>query len=215
MKKRLIIAFFLLIGITQSNAQVTLKPGVKGGVDFSRLTNFDSDFITGFYLGGQLAIKFNKIYTLQPELMYAQQGASRTYNFDMLNSGFDPNLVFYNDSKINYTIDYLSLSAINKFYFGGGFHLVVGPSLDFKVNDDFPKDFYSKDPIGFDFAIIGGFGYSFSNGLSFDARFKQGMVDIYGDNYKTNMDSNNNGNYDEVVLNQSFQLGLSYTFDLK
>lgn len=214
MKKIVVIVFLLWIGNTQSNAQVRFQPGVKAGVDFSRLTNFNSDFKTGFYLGGQLAIKFNKIYTLQPELMFSQQGANRTYNFDVLNVNY-PDPVFYNDSKINYTINYLSLSAINKFYFGGRFHFAVGPSLDFKVNDNFPNDLYSKDPIGFDFAIIGGFGYSFSNGLSFDVRFKQGMVDIYGDNYNTNVDSNNNGNYDEVVLNQSFQLGLSYSFDLK
>lgn len=214
MKKILIIACFVLIGITQLKAQVTIKPGVKSGVNFSRLTNFDSDFKTGFYLGGLLTIKFNKLYTLQPELLYSQQGATRTYHFEVLNQ-YNPDLLFYSNSKTNYKIDYLSLSAINKFYFGDGFHFAVGPSLDFKVNDNFQQDYWSKNPIGFDFAIIGGVGYSFSNGLSFDARFKQGMIDIYGNNYNTNIDNNNNGNYDEVVLNQSFQLGLSYIFDLK
>jgi hypothetical protein len=215
MKRIIIITFFVFVGISQLHAQLSIKPGVKAGVDFSRLTNFNSDFKTGFYLGGQLAIKFNKVYTLQPELMYSQQGASRSNDLLYLYDSYNPGPAFYGDTSTKYTIDYLSLSAINKFYFGGGFHLVVGPSLDFKVNDNFPNDFYSKDPIGFDFAIIGGVGYSFSNGLSFDARFKQGMVDIYGNNYNMNMDTNNNGNYDEVVLNQSFQLGLSYIFDLK
>ncbi|WP_348822372.1 porin family protein [Flavobacterium aestuarii] len=216
MKRRLItIICFVLMGIVQSNAQVTFEPGIKGGVVFSRLTNFDSDFKTGFYLGGQLAIKFNKVYTLQPELVFSQQGANVEYYNGVGIDPYNPNIrLEYQTEKLS--IDYLSLSAINKFSFGTGFHFIVGPSLDFKVNDSFEKLYTSSDsPIGFDFAIVGGFGFSFSNGLSLDARFKQGLVDIYGNNYNTNIDSNNNGNYDEVVLNQSFQLGLSYSFDIK
>ncbi len=215
--KRIIFALFVLIGIAQSSqAQVTLKPGIRAGVNFSKLTNYDTDFKTGFYVGGELAIKFNKLYTLQPELVYSRQGGNRTYNFNDLNI-YDPNdPIFISDNEIDYTIDYISLSAINKFHFGTGFHLLVGPSLDFKVNDNFENNFYSDgEPIGFDFSLVGGFGYSLSNGLSFEARFKQGMVDIYGNNYNMNVDQNNNGNYDEVVLNQSFQLGISYTFDVK
>lgn len=211
--KKLIIALFMVMGIAQSlKAQVTLKPGIRAGVNFSKLTNYDTDFKTGFYVGGELAIKFNTLYTLQPELVYSRQGGNSggqyIYNID--------DMLFYSDNKIIYTIDYVSLSAINKFHFGTGFHLLVGPSLDFKVNDNFENNFYSDgEPIGFDFSLVGGFGYSLPNGLSFEARFKQGMVDIYGNNYNMNVDQNNNGNYDEVVLNQSFQLGISYTFDVK
>ncbi|WP_281637855.1 porin family protein [Flavobacterium marginilacus] len=216
MKKRVItIICFVLIGIVQSNAQVTFQPGVKGGVVFSRLTNFDSDFKTGFYLGGQLAIKFNKLYTLQPELVYSQQGANSNYSDLLIDNYYNQSIITVNNS-VKHSLDYLSLGAISKFSFGTGFHVIVGPSLDFKVNDNFDKSyFYSDSPIGFDFAIVGGFGFSFPNGLSLDARFKQGVVDIYGNNYNTNIDNNNNGNYDEVVLNQSFQLGLSYSFDIK
>lgn len=204
---------FVLIGIVHSNAQVTFKPGVKSGVVFSRLTNIDSDFKTGFYLGGQFAIKFNEVYTLQPEIVYSQQGAKEK-KYTLMNNDYDPDILNENFS-VNYSIDYLSLAVINKFSFGTGFHLIAGPSLDFKVNDNFDSNLFHDSPIGFDFGIIGGVGYSFSNGLSFDARFKQGLVDIYGNNYNTNIDNNNNGNYDEVVLNQSFQIGLSYSFDMK
>lgn len=211
--KKLIIALLMVIGIASSSqAQLTLKPGIRAGVNFSKLTNYDTDFKTGFYVGGELALKFNKLYTLQPELVYSRQGGNSRgqyiYNID--------DMLFYSDNKIKYTIDYVSLSAINKFHFGTGFHLLVGPSLDFKVNDNFENNFYSDgEPIGFDFSLVGGFGYSLPNGLSFEARFKQGMVDIYGNNYNMNVDQNNNGNFDEVVLNQSFQLGISYTFDVK
>ena len=211
--KKIIIVLFILIGIAPSSqAQVTLKPGFRAGINFSKFTNYDTDFKTGFYVGGELAIKFNKLYTLQPELVYSRQGGQGQGQYIYIID----DMLFYSDKEFSYTIDYLSLSAISKFNFGTGFHLLVGPSLDFKVNDNFENSSFSNgQPIGFDFSLVGGFGYSLPNGLSFEARFKQGLVDIYGNNYNMNIDQNNNGNYDEVILNQSFQLGISYTFDLK
>jgi hypothetical protein len=214
MKKKLSIALILLMSVMQSSqAQQKLKPGIRAGINFSKFTNYNTDFKSGFYVGGELAIKFNKLFTLQPELLYSRQGANRNSNFYNWNIS-NPNDPIYPGNDL--TIDYVSLSAISKFYLNGGFHLVVGPSLDFKVNDNFSDGFLSSGkPIGFDLALVAGVGYTLPNGLTFEARFKQGMVDIYGNNYNTNVDQNNNGNFDEVVLNQSFQLGISYTFDLK
>lgn len=207
MKAKLIIVLFFL-GFSISNAQVTLKPGVKAGINVSRFTNTDGSKKTDFYLGGQLAINLAKFYTLQPELVYTKQGSNVTqYSYD--GSGV---LVGSSDKKFN--LDYLSLGVINKFTFGPGFQVVVGPSLDFKVGDNFESTF-SDDLIGFDLAFIGGIGYEFKNGIAIEARFKQGMVDIFGENYNEYNDTNGNGNYDEVILNQLFQLGVSYSFDLK
>jgi len=213
--KALLILLFLFFGITQ--AQVTLKPGIRAGVNFSKFTNFNADFTTGFYVGGELAIKFAKLYTLQPELVYSRQGGHTTYTstYILYNSTLSNIPISTTVSEVNYHIDYLSLGAINKFYFNDGFHLLVGPSVDIKVDDNLRDNYSSSDLIGFDLSLVGGVGYSLSNGLSFEARFKQGIVDIFGNNYNMNVDENNNGNYDEVVLNQSFQLGLSYKFNFK
>lgn len=206
--KFLIILFFL--GLTIANSQVTLKPGVKAGLNISRFTNTDGSNKSDFYLGGLLAIKLAKFYTLQPELVYTRQGANlKTYS-DLTN--FDP--IVYSSKTEKYSLNYLSLGIINKFTFGHGFQVVVGPSLDFKVGDNF-EGYASDDLIGFDLAFIGGLGYEFKNGLTIEARFKQGMVDIFGDNYNYDNDTNGNGNYDEVILNQLFQLGVSYSFDIK
>lgn len=207
MKKVFFIAFFATLGVLQSKAQVRVKPGVKAGLNISKFTNSDMNSKKDFYLGGLLNIKFNKIYTLQPEIIYSKQGASRT----MSSLNYDPTV---SNQKVEYSIDYLSVGAMSQFTLGDGFHFVVGPSLDFKVSDNFSKNYASK-PIGFDLAFVGGIGYSFPNGLSLDARFKQGLVDIFGNNFNTNYDTNGNGNYDEIVLNQLFQLGVSYSFDLK
>jgi hypothetical protein len=210
MKKVFFIAIFTILGFLQSEAQVRVKPGVKAGLNVSKFTNSEMSSKKDFYLGGLLNIKFNKIYTLQPELIYSKQGAFRTMSSLM---NYDPTVSNQN-RKVAYSIDYLSLSAMSQFTVGDGFHFVVGPSLDFKVSDNFSEN-YASDPIGFDLAFVGGIGYSFPNGLSLDARFKQGLVDIFGNNFNANYDTNGNGNYDEIVLNQLLQLGVSYSFDLK
>lgn len=214
-KKLLLIA--LCLTVFQVEAQSKLKPGIRAGANFSRLTNSEEGK-TDFYLGGLLEIKFAKIYTLQPELIYTRQGGTVSYNFNQ--SFYDPiydpinDPAIKNKTSVKHDLDYLSLGIINKFTFGKGFQVVVGPTIDFQVAGEKPY-FISDDLIGFDIALSGGIGYAFSNGLTLEARFKQGMVDIYGDNYNQTNDSNNNGNYDEVKLNQLFQIGASYSFDLK
>ena len=202
MKKSIIIAFVLFIGIATSQAQVSVSPGLRGGLNLSRLTNIDDNGLkSDFYVGGFVAIKFNKFFTLQPELTYSRQGSEGRY--------YDINDNYY---STKYELNYLSLDAVAKFHFNGsGFHVLVGPSADFKTSDNF--DQYGFDPIDFDLSLVGGVGYTLPNGLTFEARIKQGLIDIYG--YDGIYDDNNNGNYDEVILNQVFQIGISYTFKVK
>lgn len=199
MKKSILIAFVLFIGLITAQAQLKVSPGVRGGLNFSTLTNIeDNNSKTDFYLGGFVNIKFNKYFSLQPELTYSRQGdRGREY--------------FENDSYryVNYELNYITVGAVAKFNFNGsGFHVLAGPSLDFKIDDNY----INSNPEGFDLAIVGGVGYTLPNGLTFEARIKQGLIDIYG--YDGIYDDNNNGNYDEVILNQVFQIGISYTFKM-
>jgi len=198
MKKVTLIAFVLFIGLITSQAQVKVSPGLRGGLNFSTLTNVeDNSSKTDFYLGGLVNIKFNKYFSLQPEITYSRQGDEGRYFEDGR---------YYSEK---YELNYITLGAVAKFNFGGsGFHILGGPSLDFKVDDNY----INSNPEGFDLAIVGGVGYTLPNGLTFEARIKQGFVDIYG--YDGIEDNNGNGNYDEVILNQVFQLGISYTFKM-
>ncbi len=105
-------------------------------------------------------------------------------------------------------MNYVTLGAVAKFNFGGGgFHLLAGPSLDLKVSDNY----INTNPEDIDFSFVGGVGYTLPNGLTFEARLKQGLIDIYGYN---GIDYNDYY-YDQVILNQVFQLGISYTFKVK
>ncbi|RZJ66430.1 MAG: PorT family protein, partial [Flavobacterium sp.] len=113
----------------------------------------------------------------------------------------------------DYSIQYLSLGIMNKFDIVQGFHAVVGPTLDFKVGDNFPD--FDDELLPLDITLMGGLGYTFPMGLTIEARYKIGLVDIFGNNYSTYDDDNYNdsdGNYNDVILNNVIQLGLAYSF---
>lgn len=196
MRKFAVIAFVLFIGI-QANAQVRVSPGLRGGLNVSTLTNIDDNSSkTDFYVGGLVDIKFNKFFTLQPEITYSRQGDEGRY--------FE-NGRYYSEK---YELNYITFGAVAKFNFnGGGFHVLAGPSLDVKVGDNY----INSNPEDYDLAIVGGVGYTLPNGLTFEARIKQGLVDIYGYDYY-----DNDGYYtNDAILNQVFQIGISYKFKTK
>jgi hypothetical protein len=199
MKKITLIAFVLFIGLVKSQAQVKVSPGLRGGLNISTLTNIDDNRSkTDFYIGGLVDIKFNRYFSLQPEITYSRQGDEGRY--------FE-NGRYYSEK---YELNYLTLGAVAKYHFGGkGFHVLAGPSLDIKVGDNY----INSNPEGFDLAIVGGVGYTLPNGLTFEARIKQGLIDIYG---YDGLDNNNDDYYyNDVILNQVFQIGISYTFKVK
>lgn len=200
MKKLIVLAFFYAFGITQSNAQVTFKPGVKAGVNFARLTQTDNPnerFYgkTDFYVGILGELKLSRVYTMQPEVLYSRQGSGIEY--------VDSNNV-RNEDKIN--ISYLSLGLANKFTFDK-LNIHVGPTFDIKVSDT-KKElssyddnyFYDDYSNGIDMAFFIGAGYSITNNLEFEARVKKGIIPV-------------NGDWDSE--NMVFQVGLAYTFDTK
>lgn len=203
MRKVTLIAFVLFIGLVSSQAQVKVSPGLRGGLNLSRLTNIDNnDMKSDYYVGGLVEIKFNKLFTLQPELTYSRQGSKGMIYFE---DGFNP-------QRTTYDLNYITAGAVAKFYFKGqGFHILAGPSLDLKTDDNFGQ--FGFDPIDVDLAFVGGIGYTLPNGLTFEARFKQGLVDIYG--YDDFDNGNNDYYYENIILNQVFQFGISYTFKTK
>ena len=200
MKRLAVLAFFCVFGISQINAQVTFKPGVKAGVNFARFTQTDDPneryySKTDFYVGILGELKLSRVYTMQPEIVYSRQGSGREY--------LDNNNM-RRDDKLH--ISYLSLSLANKFTFDK-FNIHVGPTFDIKVddkkkklnsyNDNYYDDDYSND---IDMGIFIGAGYKITNNLEFEARVKKGIIPVNDDWDSTNM---------------VFQLGLAYTFDTK
>lgn len=199
--KKLFIVFFLLFLFGISNAQVELWLGPKAGVNIAGVSNINGKSLTGAYGGAAFAIKFNERYALQPELGFSMQGSNDIYN-----------------SKDELTLNYFTVGVINKLYIVEGFHILAGPEFNFKVNDTFSDwngdDYYDEDGnwIGesnaqpFDFALVGGLGYDLPFGLTFEARYKQGLQDV--------MDFINWDSDTKSRLNQVFQIGIAYKFHL-
>ena len=199
MKKTIIIAGFILLGFAQLSAQVSFRPGLRVGANFSHFTkgdrvysnsyydsysrsNIEYNSLTNLYVGIYGALKLTKYYTLQPEIDYSNQGSSLKY------PGFS------NSEKFNVT--YLSLVMINKFSFSDKFNIHLGPTLDFVVENDFRTN---SDA---DLAFVLGAGYNFTKNIGIEARVKKGIIPVIEDNNVTH-------------TNVVFSIGAAYTFDVK
>ncbi|MCB4808050.1 PorT family protein [Tamlana sp. 62-3] len=200
--KNKLLSLLLLLLVSTSFAQVTFKPGLRFGANFSEITNTSSyKNKTNFYAGVFAEIKFTEFYALQPELFYSKQGAKHKNN----------------EGDID--IDYLSVALANKFFIdkNSGLHIILGPSIDINLeynwvsvlNDNVD---YELTPI--DLSLLGGIGYEFPNGLSIEARLKQGLIDL---DLFNNADYNDNENnqQDDNQLNKVFQLGITYKFKFR
>lgn len=194
MKKAIFVAVICFLGLSQSNAQFSFKPGLRGGVNFSHFSQGDTNSydslgnsgttnygsITDFYLGFYGALHLTKYYTLEPEIDYSRQGSDYKINAD----------------SFKYRVAYVSIEVINKFTFNDKFNVHLGPTIDFMVEKNFNPD------SEVDLAFVLGAGYSFTKNLGIEVRVKKGIVPVldYADS-----------NHSNVV----FSLGATYTFDLK
>lgn len=202
MKKSIFVTIVMLFGIYEMNAQVTFKPGMRGGLNLTSITQSRGDFKPTFYIGALGEIKLTKRYAVQPEIIYSSQGAN---NITIENYDYSTGLDLRNKKDVE--INYISLSAVNKFYIVQGFHALVGPTLDFMVSDNL---IYHDSDV--DLGITFGVGYTLPSGLTFEARFKKGIVDVLESEYYQSGSDYFFGDYNTNVL---FQFGVSYAFDLK
>jgi hypothetical protein len=96
--------------------------GIKAGVNYSNMETIC------FNVGGFLEYKFNKLFSIQPELQFSQQGFFQTYeirqNFD------DPATL----QKIKYDLYYINLPVLTKFNIDENINIVLGPQLGYLVN---------------------------------------------------------------------------------
>src|SRR5690606_19757116 len=197
MGKTLIFTILLIFSMNAFGQGKTAF-GIKMGINNARIDNAPLDHKVAFYGGLFLAVRFTENYTMQPELTYSSQGGKARLG-----------------STENLDINYISIALANKFFVGKdeGFHFILGPGLDFNIDDNFFNLINSTGrnlkitPI--DVVIFGGIGYQFDFGLSLDLRYKQGLIDL---------DFRDRGEYGSDVeknqLNSVVQIGLAYKFKM-
>lgn len=205
--KKIFLTAILVATTFMVSAQVKIRPGIKTGLNIANVSNsINEGTITDakqdFYLGAYVNVKFSDFYQLQPEVVYSRQG----FIVDGTTT-FGRNL-----NSLDVELNYLSIGLANKLFVKNtGLHFIVGPTIDVKINN-IPNYFNNynyeetDDYTGVDFALFGGIGYEFPFGLGIEARYKQGFIDINGDNF------NQSVAFNELNINQVFQLGVTYSF---
>jgi hypothetical protein len=165
MIKKLWIACIAIVFAGTMNAQ-DVKLGVKIGMNVSSVNgNLDNlDPKTGFVLGATAEVSLSEKFSIQPELLYSQQGAKSRGNFI-------------------YDLNYITLPVMAKYYITEGFSVEAGPQFSFLVKDELISDNSNSasantNAENFDLSANLGLGFKFDNGIFFQTRYNLGLISI-------------------------------------
>lgn len=194
MRNSILITSFILLFSATNYAQEDLKFGVKGGVS---TTNLTSDYFSqtnntmGLYVGFFSEIPLSRRLFIQPEVLYANQGAEIEA---ILDGG---------TASGEYVLDYLQVPVLAKFRFFQNLSLEAGSSFNFLLNQEYKAGINSRSDFAksFEFGGVVGVSYGMHNGLFGSARYYQGFTDAF---------NQNSGPKD--VTNSGFQIGVGYGF---
>lgn len=201
MRKRFLIIALLLSFYAHS--QATFSPGIRGGLNWSTISQLNMNYKSGFYAGAFGNIGLTRFYSLQPELSFSQQGADGAVFREI---GYNQN-GFPVTAQVGENVDlqYVSFSLMNKFTFMERFGVQVGPVLDFNTSSNVSLN------SDLDVGLVFGLFFNVAKGLSVEARIKQGFVDVVDSGlYDEDEDWYL---FEEFNANTVFQIGLSYQFD--
>ncbi|MDI5889193.1 MULTISPECIES: porin family protein [Flavobacterium] len=170
------ITIALLFGvITSMNAQDNTIPksngGIKGGYNLAAVS-FDGDGETeqrhGFHIGVYGESFISESFSIQPELMYSQQG------YEITNSS----------GTFTQKLDYINLPLMLKAYPSKNFFLEAGPQIGLAVShkeeyDGLFSGSQEYDPNNFDWGMNFGGGFKTDSGISLGVRYHLGLGDLY------------------------------------
>lgn len=199
MKKQL-LSLCIVIG-TMSLAQSTDGPtfGVKAGGNLSGFTGSDSKSKIGFYAGAFVNVPLSEAFSIQPEVVYSQQGAKAKYDYEMGT---------YVVKNMQQNLDYINVPVMVQYNATPEFYLEAGPEFGLLLNAQAKGDINGSSYKGknkdnmktFNFGAGIGLGYRFTENLGANVRYIAGLTKILKDEFG---DSSKNTN---------IQLGLTYSF---
>jgi hypothetical protein len=185
--KKILLVFVCAVAIaTTSEAQVRF--GFKGGANFGNLTGDieGTKMKLGFNAGAVAKISINEAFSVQPELVYSNQGATAEEG----------------DIDIKLHMNYINIPVMFQYNISG-FMLETGPQIGFLASAKAKAEGESQDIKDMfkstDFSWGIGIGYQMSgSGLGLNARYNIGLGKI------------NDSDGDEKVKNSVIQVGLFY-----
>lgn len=170
--KKILLTSVIFMAVTAAVAQHSYV-GIKGGVNFSRLTFKDgdaTDFRTGFHAGLLSHIHLNKEFAIQPELLYSSQGDENTIS------------VFGVTANQKTKLDYITVPVLIQYMFDNGFRVQAGPQVGFLVKAESKiGEITSNQKNSFestDLGLAAGIGYLSTSGLGIDGRYVFGLSNI-------------------------------------
>jgi len=173
-KQNLIIALFfgMVASISAQNKTYhKSNAGIKGGYNLAAVS-YDGQGETGqrhgFHIGVYGEEFLSQNFSIQPELMYSQQG----YEIRDSNGTFT--------QKLNY----INLPVMLKAYPSKNFFLEAGPQIGLAIShkEEYDGLFGSTqeyDPNNFDWGMNFGGGFKTDSGISLGVRYHLGLGDLY------------------------------------
>ncbi|OAB78166.1 porin family protein [Cochleicola gelatinilyticus] len=210
MKKVFLVAAVAVFGVSTTFAQADFRMGAKAGVNFAKLTGDDvedADGRTGFHVGGLVEIPVTEKFSIQPEVLYSQQGLQRKDEF----AGTTV------ESKL--ILDYINIPVMAKFYVTDEFSLEGGPQFGFRAKSEFETNIdedgnegettidLKDDFSSFDLGAGIGAAYRLPMGVFFQARYVLGLSNV---NDAGN--DSEDGIFEDDLTNSVLSLSVGYKF---
>ena len=195
MKKSLVVVLALCFSTIY--AQDKSSFGIKAGVNFAKLTGDDvedADGRTGLNIGAIFELPISESFSIQPEVVYSQQGLQSEEN------GIE--------SKLK--LDYINIPVMAKFYVSDGFALELGPLFGFNINSEFEVDGGGSsasadfEAASFDLGLGGGISYQFDGGFFLQARYIIGVTNVD--------DSDEGGTFEDNLTNSVLGISAGFKF---
>ncbi|WP_426094646.1 porin family protein [Flavobacterium sp. DSR2-3-3] len=172
--KYMAIALFFGVIATMNAQDSTVHKsngGIKGGYNLAAVS-FDGDGETeqrhGFHIGVYGESFISESFSIQPELMYSQQG------YEITNSS----------GTFTQKLDYINLPLMLKAYPSKNFFLEAGPQIGLAIShkEEYEGLFSGSqqyDPNNFDWGMNFGGGFKMDSGISLGVRYHLGLGDLY------------------------------------
>lgn len=205
--RRILLAIIAALMEITANAQ-EIQFGVRGGLNISKESDhilnvvdygtieLDTHFRPGLNIGGFVNVPIGKNYELEAGVSYSMLGYKDKIYVDANSSDY-----FY--AKV--MSHYLTIPIVEKFYpFGNGLYIELGPQFGFllskkaTVNEGTGYTPFEGNNKVFDFAVLGGLGYRFTDNIFVNGRY----IHSFTETCKAY----------EGGKNRNFQISLGYLF---
>jgi hypothetical protein len=173
-----VVLFFGVVSINAQTKTHQSNGGIKGGYNLASVS-FDGDGETGqrhgFHVGVYGESFISDALSIQPELLYSQQG------YEITNSS----------GTFTQKLNYINLPLMLKAYPSQNFFLEAGPQIGLAIvhKEEYSGLFSGSqeyDPNSFDWGVNFGGGIKTDSGVSFGVRYHLGLGDLYDNNKAQN-----------------------------